>query len=865
MSLFRKRKREAQLDSELRFHVEQKTADLIAQGVEPGEARRRAMAKLGGFEAIKQEYRESRAAYWLEGLFADVRLGLRMLRKSPGFTIVAIVTLALGIGANTAIFSVVDAALLHPLPYPHPGRIVTFYRDQHSTIFPRPFFTHLRGRLPAIEDLSAFHTWSYAVSSPGQPAEVDGVVSSANLFRALGIRPILGRPFTRAEDRPGAAPVALISESLWKSRFAGARSVLGKPVVMSGEPFTVVGVFPNQPYFPALLSQPPSIWLPMASDPAFKSLTTGMQGGQGIAYLQLLGRLRPGATIAQARAQFAAIGGAGVHKSVQKSAGADLGVAFLENEVSKNYRTELDLLFGAVGLVLLIACANVANLLLARATASEREIAVRMALGAGKNRIARSVLIESVELSLAAGVLGTGLAFLAVATLGHWVPQSVTPFRGITVNAGVLEFTAMVSVIVGILFGALPAWHASEVNIYATLKEGGRGLSGSSRRRVRQSLVVMEVALAVMLLVGAGLLLRSFSRLISINPGFDPDGIAAASVTLSRSVHHSREQWRAFVSATLDRLRAEPGVTRAAAAMSAPALGASIIGGYTVAGQPPGQPLGAALRPVTPGYFALMHIPLLAGRGFTASDSASSADVCVVNQAFARASFHGTKPLGHTLKSGKETFCRIVGVAGNVVTWLGRPPRAAIYVPLDQAPFWMATFLARGPQGTAAIFPLFRDAIRSVNPALPAKMSVLAHVFDRAVAPQRFRTALVGIFAGLAMVLAAIGISGVLGYSVSRRTQEIGVRMALGASPGEVLRQILGDGLRLVAIGATVGIAAALLLTRFMRSLLFGVGPADALTYVGVGVLLLLVALAACYFPAHRAMRVDPNVALRHE
>jgi putative ABC transport system permease protein len=554
-----------------------------------------------------------------------------------------------------------------------------------------------------------------------------------------------------------------------------------------------------------------------------------------------------------------------VGKTLQNSAGVHLGVAFLQNEVSKNYRSELDLLFGAVGLVLLIACANVANLLLARATASEHEIAVRMALGAGKNRIARSVLIESVELSLAAGVLGAGLAFLAVAALGRWIPQSVTPFRGVTVNAGVLEFTAVVSVMVGILFGALPAWHASEVNIYATLKEGGRGLSGSARGRLRQGLVVVEVALAVMLLVSAGLLLRSFSRLISIDPGFDADGIAAASVTLPRSVHHSRDQWRAFVSATLDRLRAEPGVTQAAAAMSAPALGASITGGYTVAGQPPGRPGGAAYRPVTPGYFALMHIPLLAGRGFRASDSASSADVCVVDQALVRTSFHGTNPLGHVLNSGKESLCRIVGVVGNVVTWLGQPPDAAIYVPFDQAPFWMATFLARGPHGTAAMFPPLRDAIRSVNPALPAKMSVLSHAFDRAAAPERFRTALLGTFAGLATVLAAIGIAGVLGYSVSRRTQEIGVRMALGASPGEVMRQVIGDGLRLAVIGATVGIATALLLTRFMRSLLFGIDPTDPLTYVSVGVLLLLVALAACYIPARRVMRVDPVTALRNE
>ncbi len=862
--IFRRKQLYGDLSEEIRAHLDEKVDALVASGMTREEAEHAARREFGNVTLAEENAREIWCWPVLENFLIDVRYALRVLRRSPGLSVVAVLTLALGIGANTAIFSVVDAALLHPLPYPHSGGIVTFYRDHHSLIFSRPFFTRLRGRLPAVEDLSAFHTWSFAISSPGKPAEEGGIVSSANLFRVLGVRPVIGQPFTHAEDRPGAAPVALISESLWKNRFVGAHSVLGKTVVIAGEPFTVVGVFPGHLRFPEL-AQSPSVWLPMASDPAIKSFAAGMGGGQGVAYLQLLGRLKPGATIEQARAQFAAVGGADVRKTFRDRAGVRLGVTFLENEVSKSYRTELDLLFGAVGLVLLIACANVANLLLARASASERETAVRMALGAGKNRIVRSVLIESAELSLAAGALGACLAFLAVGTLGNWIPQSVTPFRGITVNTGVLEFTAVVSVIAGILFGSFPAWHASEVNIYATLKEGGRGLSGSGRRRLRQALVVLEVALAVMLLVGAGLLLRSFSRLISTDPGFDADGIAAASVTLPRSIHRSREQWRAFVSATLDRLRAEPGVTQAAAAMGAPALGVEFTFGYTVAGQPPGRPEGAAYRPVTPGYFALMHVPLLAGRDFSMSDSASSAPVCAVNHALVRTSFRGTNPLGHILKSGKEPLCRIVGVVGDVVTWLGKPPSAAIYVPFDQAPFWMATFLARGPQGAAALSPLLRDAIRSVNPDLPVKVSVLARAFDSAVAPQRFRTALVGIFAGLATVLAAIGISGVLGYSVSRRRQEIGVRMALGASPGEVVRQVVGEGLRLAAIGAAVGIAGSLFLTRFMRSLLYGIGPVDPLTYVGVAVLLLLVALAACYIPARRAMKVDPVTALRNE
>jgi putative ABC transport system permease protein len=804
-------------------------------------------------------------------LWQEIRYGLRALARSPGFTLVAILTLALGIGANTAIFSVVDAVLLHPLPYPDPGRIVAVYRTNaqkglDNGTFSNGLFTDLRGHIPAVEELSAYNVWPMTITGPGEPDDVGGLASSSGMFRLLGIRPVLGRSFTQSENRPGAPPVALISETEWHKRFAGDPSVLGKAIDIAGEPYTIVGVFPNGLHFPQLGGQVDT-WVPLASDPEMKSLAASGISTK-VSYLSLLGRLKPGAALRQAQAQAATLAEGLVRADPQDRQGMGLRVSLLQHEIARGYRTALGVLLGAVGLVLLVACANLANLLLARATTREREIALRMALGAGRAGVVRQMLIESVELSLAGGALGAYLAWLAVTNLGRMIPASLTPFHGVAVNTFVLTFTALLSLAAGVLFGSLPAWHGSDLNVYATLKEGGRGTSGGGRRRLREALVIVEVALAVMLLAGAGLLLRSFSSLLSTNPGFTPEGVALASVSLPRSTYQSPDQWRAFVSTTLDRLRGEPGVRQVAAAVSPPMGGIKISLTYTVAGQPSppsGQEPQADFRPVTPGYFSLMRIPLLAGRDFAVSDAAPSAPVCIVNRALAHVSFRTASPLGRSLTAGEQQPCRIVGVVGDVKTVLGEPPQPALYVPFSQDPFWVATFLARGSQGTAALMPLLRDSIHSVDRSLPVNTATLSNQLDRSVSQQRFRTTLVGLFAGLAILLAAVGISGVLGYSVSRRRQEIGVRMALGALPVDVLKQVVTEGLRLVGIGAAAGLVAALGLMRFMRSLLYGVGPNDPFTYAAVALLLLFIALVACALPALRASRIDPNVALRYE
>jgi putative ABC transport system permease protein len=810
----------------------------------------------------------------MKSIWAELRYGLRSLRKSPGFSLVAILTLALGIGANTAIFSVVDAVLLHPLPYPDPGRIAVLYRTnlekgQEDGTFSHRMFTEIEQQTTAFHHIAAYHVWPFTITGPGEPTQVGGVASSADLFPLLGIRPIAGRAFTPEEDRRGAAPVALISERLWEKRFHKDPAVTGKAIDVGGEAYTIVGVFPANVRFPQL-GEPPEIWVPLMADPAFQALAASHTlDPEKASYLNMLGRLKPGETLTQAQAQADTIAARLVKANPEDNQGMGLRVALLEREVSKNYRTALGVLLGAVGLVLLIACANVANLLVARATTREREMALRLALGAGKRGLVRQMLVESVELALAGGAVGAWLAYFAVSNLTRWIPHSFSQFHSVTVNAGVLLFAAGVSVAAGILFGSLPAWHVSDLNVYATLKEGGRGMSeGSGRRRLREALVVVEVALAVVLLAGAGLLLRSFSRLIETNPGFEARGVMTASVNLPRSAYRGPAAWSGFVKGALERLRGQPGVSEAAAAVSPPMGGIRISVTYTVAGLPtpqPGHEPQADFRPVSPGYFSVMRIPLVAGRDVAPGDSASSAPVCMVNRALAAQTLRGRNPLGMSMVPGQQKPCQIVGIVGNVQTSLGEPPSPAIYVPFDQSPVWMLGLVARTPRSTSALAPTMRDSIRSVDRALPVETATMTHLVDRSIAQQRFRTVLVGVFAGLAIFLAAVGISGVLAYSVSRRTHEIGLRMALGAAPGEVLRQVVGQGLKLVGVGALAGLAAALALNRLMSSLLYGVGPWDPLTYFGVALLVVVVALGSCYLPARRAMQVDPVVALRYE
>ncbi len=826
----------------------------------------------------------------MSGLWRDIRLGFRSLVKSPGFTLVALVTLALGIGANTAIFSVVDAVLLHPLPYPEPNSLIALYTTdpQHNNFngrFSYALYRQLQPPIGSQAKTAAYAEWPFTITRPGEPSVAFGLAASSDFFPMLGIRPMLGHLYTSADER-AARPVVVISEDLWRKRFQADPSIIGKTIELDHHPYTIVGVLSAKLRFP-MLPGTPDVWLPLSSaslsqmlaaisnslQSALPSEGSGNLSPDQLDVLNMFGRLENRATPEQVQAATLAVVKNFAKENPDQNSGTGARVAPLAQEVEKGYRTALLLLFGAVGLVLLIACANVANLLLSRVTSREREMALRMALGAGKRRIVRQMLVESVELSLAGGATGAFLAYVTLNNLGHLIPRTLADVRGASLNGYVLAFSAAVSIGAGLLFGSLPVWGIADLNVFETLKEGGRGLSGSgSRNRLRSALVVAEVALAVILLVGSGLLLHSFVRVISVNPGYDPHGVVLAQLNLPTHTYSKPDQWRNFVTTTLSRLRAEPGVVEAAAAVTPPiakdriGIGAS----YDVAGHPlpPDKQPQADVLPVSPGYFLLMRTPLLRGRAFAETDQSGSAPVCIVSRSLAEAEFGATSPIGQRLsftKMGKG--CEIVGEVADVLQGsLTAKPTPSIYLPFEQFPFPIVSFLVRTSLKPASVMPAIRGALHDTAPDVPiSSIDPVEQLVSNTTIQQRFRTLLVGIFAGLAILLAAVGISGVLGYSVTRRRQEIGVRMALGATPREVLRLVVGEGLRMVGIGAAVGLVAAFALTRLMRSLLYGMNPADTLTYVGVALLLLIVALVACALPALRAARIDPNVALRYE
>ena len=926
----------------------------------------------------------------MKGLWRDVRLGLRSLAKSPAFTIVALVTLALGIGANTAIFSAVDRVLLHPLPYPQPNRIVAIehsgqmmmpagpnarhgeeggpvmMRERHAApsepnaqpgakpeirvggprvlrrgqvpqkngngrfiffhgkqvgkapapgakspagegqaqmaplpaghamapgppghvrertmvvggrrgpggsirmmAFSYPDYEDVRKSASAFEEVAAYHQAQVTLTRRGQPASLAAVVSSASLFPLLSAKPILGRLFTEQDDREGAAPVAVIGEGLWRSRFGATTDVLGKTIDLNNQAYTVIGVLPGTLEFPPFASQA-EVWIPLVSDPdAQMQKAREMRGAM---YLEVLGRLKSGVTLAQANAQLSTIADR-ISASYPMEPFNQISAEPLAEHLVKDYRLALFVLFGAVGLVLLIACANVANLLLARATVRERELALRLALGAGRAGVIRQMLVESLELAIAGGAAGVFLAYLAVAAFEAHLPPMLREFQGVAVSGWVLAFAAAISMGAGIVMGLLPAVRLSDLRVHETLKQSGSAVgSAMTKGRLRKALVMIEVALAVILLAGAGLLLRSFGNLVAVPLGFQPNGVLMARTNLSSAGYKSQGEWQSFVQTALQRIGQQPGVEQVAAAGSPPMSGMRMVMTFSISGQtlPPDEVPAADIRAVTPGYFRLMGIPLVRGRAFADTDTAKSASACIVNQAFVQRYFPSVDTLTQQIVTGMpQAPCQIVGVVGNVIsTTLKSSPSAAIYRPFAQSPFFAPTFLVRAGKNPAAGISMLRDQLQSLNSALPVMPVPLTTLLSGSVAQTRLRTELVALFAALALVLAAVGISGVMAYSVTRRTQEIGVRMALGATPGEVLAQVVREGLLLVAIGAAAGIMCALALTRFMTSLLFHVNPGDPFTYIAVAVLLLLVACGACALPAYRAARVNPTVALRYE
>ncbi|HJQ32696.1 MAG TPA: ABC transporter permease [Pyrinomonadaceae bacterium] len=795
-------------------------------------------------------------------LLQDVRYGLRVLAKSPGFTLVAVLTLALGIGANAAIFSVVNAVLLRPLAYQNADELVALYNTNPRAEFEWPLapagYLELKGHNNSFADVAALSNkgWPANLTGAGEPERLQGFQVSANLFRVLGVSAARGRTFLDEEDRPGSNRVVVISHELWQRRFGGDPAIVGKTFTLNGEPHTVVGVMPQDFRFVSKTD----VWTPLAFTP---EETHDAQSS----YLVPVARLKDGVTLEQARAE--------VENLTRRHAGDPKAEQFatlkpLQSIMTESVRAMLLILFAAVGLVLLIACANVANLLLARGGARRRELAVRAALGAGRMRLVRQLLVESAMLAAAGGIAGLLLASWCTEFLVGGLPENLVAANsrvaGLRLDAWALAFTFGLSLLTTVVFGLVPALQTSRVDLNDALKEGGRGGSqGSRQSRLRSWLVVAETALAMMLLVGAGLTVKSFWRLNHTDPGFDPSGVLTAQVDPSGERYKEFEQVVGFYNQLLERVGSVPGVTHVGLINSLDATMPVAVDEH--APVPKEERPQAGSNQVSPDYFRALGVPLRAGRFFDARDVKGSTPVVIIDETLARKQFPGEDPLGKHLTIS-DTSREIVGVVGATRRYdLTEQPFPRLYVPYTQENWWSMTLVVRAQSGDPLrLAPAVRRELAAIDKDQPIhSFKTLDESVAEWMTPQRFSTLLLASFAALAALLAAVGIYGVMSYSVTQRTHEIGVRVALGAQARDVLRLVVGRGMLLTLAGVGLGLAGAFALTRLLRSLLFGFGESDPLTFALVALLMILVALLACLVPARRATKVDPMVALRYE
>ena len=879
-NLFYRNRSDRHLTDEIRFHLDQQIAENVASGMGPAEARHAAMRTFGNSTLLKEQTRDTWGWTWLEQIGNDLRFGARTLGKSPGFTVAAVVTLALGIGANTAMFSVVQGVVLAPLPYSQPDRLVMllesnqrFSRDAISY----PNFVDWQRSARSFDQMAAmmFHQ-GFDLSGPGSPEHLDGVEVTAGFFGTLGVAPSLGREFTPEEDRHGAAPVIIISNRLWRNRFDASPQALGKSVILSGTDYVIVGVLPSGFRF---LDQA-DVYLPLGQYSPLLLEARGSHAG-----MVAVARLNAGVSVAQAQAEMSAIQDHldQLYPDADRGTGAD--VEPLKRIIVQDVRGTLLLLLGAVGLVLLITCANVANLCLARSAAREREFAVRAALGASRARVMRQLLTESLLLSLAGGTMGVLLAFWSMRLVLAAIPANVPRSENIGVNAEVLWFTLAVSLAVGILFGLAPALKTYKRDVQASLKESGRG-AGGGRHRAQSTFLVVQTALTLVLLVGAALLLRTIRHLWETNPGFDTQNLITFKVGLSPSTPKTGPGMRASYFQLLDRIRAIPGVQAADFTELVPLTDGDADAPFWIDSQKPAEIQNAPRTLVfTTGtdYLRTMGIPLLRGRFFTSEDTTKTPFVTVIDTVFAEQYFPGQNPVGQSITFGWDTPvgpCEIVGVVGHVSHWgvgeTDKRTRAQSYFSLQQDPDkWVplnypdTKILVRTPLDVATMMPAIKSAVYAGGGAPPVyDVRTMPQIVAESMSSQRFPMILLATFAALALVLASVGTYGVVAYSVSQRVGEIGIRMALGAAKQDVFRMVVGNGLRLSCAGLAIGIAAALVLARLLSTfaqLLYGVRANDPLTLVGVSVGLMGVAVFASYIPARRATRVDPMAALRYE
>jgi len=812
-------------------------------------------------------------------LWQDVRYGLRMLLKSPGFTLAAVASLALGIGANTAVFSVVNAVLLRALPFASPERLVAIgsTRTTDRSVFGTlsyPDFIDLRTQSQAFERLAAYRTRGLTMIDEGGAVRLRGAIAGAELFPLLGVSPLYGRTFTPDEDRPGGGRAVILSHSFWQNRFSADPQVVGRTVPVNGESYIIVGVMPPGFQFP-IEAEPVEMWANFARD----TEDTGTQAisvQRGNHYLNAVGQLKPGVTAAQAEIQLVSIAGQLEQQYPNDNHGSSVRVTPMLERLTGEISRSLWVIFAAVGLVLLIACANVASLLLARALNRRREIAVRMALGASRRRVIRQLLTESILLALLGGGAGVLLASFGTDALIAITPEGIPRMREASLDGRVLFFTLAIATLTGVVMGIVPAWQTSQLDLQSALKEGGRNLTGA-RAVLRSALVVAQIAIAVVLLVGAGLLIQSFARLLRVNPGFDAEHLLTLRVGLSDGVYAKPDQVAAFHERLLADLATVPGVSAYSTVHPLPMTG-NIKVGFNIEDHPDRSgrdyPNETRLFLVGADYFRTLGIALRQGREYTARDGLHSTQVAIINEAFARRFFPDRNPLGQRINPTMSADNRplpmreIIGVVADARSRnLREAPEPEVYLHLPQVPATGSfTLLLRTRSEAQSLTGFVREVVAKQDRNVPlSQVRTFEYYLSETLAQPRFNSLLLSVFAGVALLLTVIGLYGVVAYSVSQRTQEIGIRLALGARPWDVLKLVVGQGITLTLIGVVLGSVAAMALTRLMKSLLFGVSATDPVTFAAIALLLAGVALLACYIPARRAMKVDPMVALRYE
>ncbi len=868
-NLLRRKKLDSEVEEELQFHLQARIRDNLAAGMSPDEARQDAVRRFGGELLAGEKTRDADILVWLETLGKDVRFAFRSLAKNRGVTAVAVLSLALGIGANTAIFSAIHAVLLRPLPYKNPERLAYLWMDNrrlalHEDLTSYPNYQDWK-KNRSFQDLAAFVPTDSILSALEEPARVPDAVITSNLFSVLGVQPALGRAFTPKEEEPGADREVILSNSTWRTQFAADPHVLGRTLELNGQPYQIIGVMPPSFAFPSKTTQ---LWRPLALSPRGRA-------NRGGYFLNVVGRLKPGVRMEDARSEMTAIGARLEQQYPDQNRGYGVWTVPLLRQTVGRMREVLLVLLGAVAFVLLIACVNVANLFLGRGAARGREIAVRGALGAGRSRLIRQLLTESTVLSILAGALGLAVAFWGIRGLVLLAPKDLPRLNEIAIDIPVLVFTLLVSLAAGVLFGMVPALRISRVDLNDALREGGRSMSGGRRMRyVRSGLTVAEVALSMILLTGAGLMIRSLLTLEAIHPGFLTENVLTWRVSASRTKYAQPPQLAAFYADLLQRLQSIPGVQSAAATTDVFLSSTPNSGSFTVEGHPsppPEQQIEATTDRVTTGYFQTMGVPLLRGRFFNEHDGPDTTPAVLINETMARRFWPGEDAVGKRFKFGdagsNSPWLTVVGIVGDMRRQgQDKVARCETFSSLAQRPARGMTLVIHTASDPAKTAGMVRDAVRSIDKsAVLFERSTIADQIGESLAQRRFQTLLLGLFSLLALVLATVGIYGVVYQSVSQRTNELGIRVALGAQKSSLLRMIMGEALGMVSLGALAGGVAAFAISRALSSFLYSVTAADPLTYFAVVLLLVLAAVLASVIPARRATGVYPINALRYE